>query len=72
MALRPAVRDAALACGRALGLELYGVDFLEAGDKFFAVDVNALPGYKGAPEAPRALVDYLYRRALRAASDGGP
>lgn len=72
VALRPAVRDAALACGRALGLELYGVDFLEAGDKFFAVDVNALPGYKGAPEAPRALADYLYRRARRAASDGGP
>jgi len=66
VALRPEVRAAVLACGRVLGLELYGVDFLEAGDRFFAMDVDALPCYKGAPQAPRALSDYLYRRALRA------
>jgi ribosomal protein S6--L-glutamate ligase len=66
LALRPDIRAAALTCGRALGLELYGVDFLVSGDRFFAVDVNAFPGYKGVPEAPCALADYLYRRALRA------
>jgi ribosomal protein S6--L-glutamate ligase len=55
----PPIRDAALACGAALGLELYGVDFLVAGDEFFVVDVNAFPGYKGIPEAPAAIADYL-------------
>ena len=63
VSLRSDIRAAALACGRALGLELYGADFLAAGDRFFAVDVNAFPGYKGAPEASAALADYLYRRA---------
>jgi ribosomal protein S6--L-glutamate ligase len=55
----PPVRDAALACGAALGLELYGVDFLVAGDEYFVVDVNGFPGYKGVPEAPAAIATYL-------------
>jgi ribosomal protein S6--L-glutamate ligase len=61
----PEIREAAIACGRALGLELYGVDFLVAGDQFFAVDVNALPGYKGVPEAPAAIADYVFERTAR-------
>ncbi len=58
------VRAAAFACGRALGLELYGVDFLTACDRFYAVDVNAFPGYKGVAEAPSHLAAYLYERTL--------
>ena len=61
--LAPEVRRAALACGRALGLELYGVDVLVAGERFCVVDVNAFPGYKGVAEAPRQLAAYLYARA---------
>jgi ribosomal protein S6--L-glutamate ligase len=61
--LPPQVRRAALACGRVLGLELYGVDVLSAGDRFCVVDVNAFPGYKGVAEAPRQLAAYLYARA---------
>jgi ribosomal protein S6--L-glutamate ligase len=70
--LRPEVRAAALACGRCLGLELYGVDFLTAGDEFFAVDVNPFPGFRGAPEIPGEIADYIYQRALapRAAPPG--
>jgi ribosomal protein S6--L-glutamate ligase len=60
----PPIRDAALACGAALGLELYGVDFLVAGDEFFVVDVNAFPGYKGVPEAPGAIAEHLFSGAL--------
>lgn len=56
------IRKTALACGKALGLELYGVDFLVSGDKFFVVDVNAFPGYKGIPDAPRSIAEYLYKR----------
>jgi ribosomal protein S6--L-glutamate ligase len=61
----PEVRDAALRCGRALGLELYGVDFLRHHDRFWAVDVNAFPSYKGIPEAPSALADYVWREVHR-------
>jgi ribosomal protein S6--L-glutamate ligase len=61
--LSPEVRRAALACGRVLGLELYGVDVLRAGERFCVVDVNAFPGYKGVAEAPRQLAAYLLARA---------
>jgi ribosomal protein S6--L-glutamate ligase len=57
--IAPPIRDAAVTCGAALGLELYGVDFLVAGDEFFVVDVNAFPGYKGVPAAPSAIAEYL-------------
>ena len=59
------IRQAALACGKALGLELYGVDFLVSGDKFFVVDVNAFPGFKGIPDAPRYIAEYLYGRVSK-------
>jgi ribosomal protein S6--L-glutamate ligase len=70
--LRPEIRAAALTCGRCLGLELYGVDFLLAGDDFFAIDVNPFPGFRGDPEIPRDLADYIYRCALspRAVTSG--
>lgn len=57
------IRDAALACGRALGLELYGVDVLTSGDDFSIVDVNAYPGYGGLAEAPARIAAHLHRRA---------
>ena len=64
--LPAAIRAAALAVGRALGLELYGVDFLllqDGSGEFAVVDVNAFPGYNGLDEAPAALADYLFQRA---------
>ncbi len=64
--LRPALRDAALACGRALGLELYGVDFLQHDDQFWIVDVNAFPSYKGIDGATERIATYLLERARRA------
>lgn len=60
------IRTAALACGRVLGLDLYGVDFLCTPNGFFIVDVNALPGYKGIADAPRAVAAHLYQRAQTA------
>lgn len=60
-----AMRRIALAAGRALGLELYGVDVLVGPDGPVVVDVNALPGYKGAPGAEELLARYL----LQVASD---
>lgn len=60
------VQAAALMCGKVLGLELYGVDFLAAEGRFYVVDVNAFPGYKGAAGASWILANYLFRRALHA------
>jgi ribosomal protein S6--L-glutamate ligase len=65
-AISATIRDVALAAGAALGLELYGVDFLVAGEHFWVVDVNAFPGYKGVLEAPAAVARYLYQSALYA------
>jgi len=65
--LSPKIRTAALRVGQALGLELYGVDFLSIRDQFSVVDVNAFPGYKGVAEAPHFIAQYLYERARRAA-----
>jgi ribosomal protein S6--L-glutamate ligase len=62
----PGIREAAVVCGQALGLELYGVDFVVAGDAFFVVDVNALPGYKGVSEAPRAIAEHIYQAGVAA------
>ncbi len=57
------IREAALACGRALGLELYGVDFLISDGQFYVVDVNAFPGYKGIEAAPGAIAEFLSGQA---------
>jgi ribosomal protein S6--L-glutamate ligase len=55
------IREAALACGRALGLELYGVDVLTHGGCFRVVDVNAFPSYKGIEDGARRAAEYLLR-----------
>lgn len=52
-------RELALTTGRALGLELFGVDVLNGRDGPVVVDVNAFPGYKGVPGAAALLVRYL-------------
>ena len=63
--IAPAIRDAALAAGRAMGLEIYGVDVLRApdGGDFWVVDVNAFPSYKGIDGATERIANLLLRRA---------
>ena len=57
------VQEAAFRCGLALGLEIYGVDFVTDGERFYAVDVNAFPSSQGPLDLPRHLADYLFARA---------
>lgn len=57
----------ALACGRAFGVELYGVDVIESDAERYVVDVGSLPGYRGVPDAPRLLAEHLVAAARRAA-----
>jgi ribosomal protein S6--L-glutamate ligase len=50
-----AARDA----GRALGLQLYGVDLLITGGRPVVVDVNPFPGFRGASAPADALLRFL-------------
>jgi len=60
------LRDIALRCGRTFGVELYGVDIIESDGTPYVVDVGTTPGYKGVPDAPRLVAEYLYAAAERA------
>jgi ribosomal protein S6--L-glutamate ligase len=66
-ALGPELRDIALRCGRAFGIDLYGVDVIESEGKPYVVDMCSIPGFKGVPDAPARLAEYFYRAAERAA-----
>jgi ribosomal protein S6--L-glutamate ligase len=59
----PAIREAALTCGRVLGLELYGVDVLVSGSGFWVVDVNGFPSYRGVAGAAERIASYLLQCA---------
>jgi len=58
------VREIARRCGRIFGLGLYGLDIIESPDGPVVVDVNYFPGYKGVPNAPARLADYIERHAV--------
>jgi alginate production protein len=60
--------ECALAVGRVLKLNIYGVDFLEAAAGPVIVDVNVFPGFKGVPAAAELIGEYLYRRWLSGSS----
>ena len=51
----PALVDLALRTGRALGLQIYGVDVLMGADGPHIVDVNAFPGFRRVPDAARLV-----------------
>lgn len=61
--LSPEVEDLARGCGRAFGLELYGLDLAEEEDGPYVIDVNYFPGYRGVPDAGRHLAEYILRAA---------
>ncbi|MGW9041090.1 ATP-grasp domain-containing protein [Streptomyces lydicus] len=69
-------RALALRVGEVFGLEVYGVDLLDAGGGApLLVDVNAFPGIRGQAGAPEALAELALRtgaRAGRRASGNGP
>jgi len=53
------LREIALACGRILGIGLYGLDVLETDAGPVVVDVNYFPGYKGVPDVAPLIADYI-------------
>jgi ribosomal protein S6--L-glutamate ligase len=58
------LREIARACGRALGLGLYGLDLVEGPEGRVVVDVNTFPGYKGVPDVAPLIADYIEGYAL--------
>ena len=56
------------ACGRAFGLDLFGVDCLLTPDGPVVLEVNDFPNYRGAPGSDDVLADYVLARA----GSGGP
>ena len=65
----PSLRALALAVGRALQLEIYGVDVVEGSDGPVVVDVNAFPSCRGVPGAARAIAGVLLAHAGRPGRD---
>ena len=52
-------------CGRAFGIDLYGVDVIESEGRRYVVDMSAMPSFKGIPDAPRLLADYFHGAVVR-------
>jgi ribosomal protein S6--L-glutamate ligase len=63
----PELCEIALRCGRAFGIDLYGVDIIESEGQPYVVDVSSIPGFKGVPDAPAHLAAYFHAAAERSA-----
>lgn len=63
VSLSDEVAAIARGCGKAFGLELYGLDITEDEAGPFVVDVNYFPGYRGVPDGPRRLAHYILTAA---------
>jgi ribosomal protein S6--L-glutamate ligase len=63
----PELCEIAQRCGRAFGIDLYGVDIVESEGRAYVVDMSSIPGFKGVPDAPVHLANYYYSMAERAA-----
>lgn len=58
--------EIALRCGRAFGVDLFGLDIIASGGQPYVVDINTFPGFKGVPEAAQHLAAYIEAAAQRA------
>lgn len=65
VAVEPMLEGIARRCGRALGLEIYGVDVLVSARGPVVVDVNYFPSFRGVPDVARPLTDYIRECAKR-------
>jgi ribosomal protein S6--L-glutamate ligase len=68
----PELSEIAYRCGRAFGIDLYGVDIIESSGHPYVVDISSIPGFKGVPDAPLHLARHLYDTAKRAAETRPP
>ncbi len=59
------MREIAARCGRAFGVDLFGLDIIVSNGEPYVVDINTFPGFKGVPDAGRLLADYIHSAAER-------
>jgi ribosomal protein S6--L-glutamate ligase len=71
-ALTPELREIALRCGDAFGMELYGLDVVISRGRPYVVDISSFPGFKGVPDAPLRLADYIFTAAQRVLAGESP
>jgi ribosomal protein S6--L-glutamate ligase len=64
----PELADIAVRCGRAFGIDLYGIDIIESEGQPYVVDMSSIPGFKGVPDAPLHVASYFHGAAARAAA----
>jgi ribosomal protein S6--L-glutamate ligase len=60
------LRDIAVKCGEAFGIDLYGLDVVMSEGRPYVVDLNKFGSYMGVPDGPRLLADYIYATGERA------
>jgi ribosomal protein S6--L-glutamate ligase len=70
-ALTDELREIALRCGEAFGMELYGLDIVMSDGRPYVVDISSFPGFKGVPDAALRLADFIYAAARRALDGRG-
>jgi ribosomal protein S6--L-glutamate ligase len=61
--LDDALREIAITCGQAFGLELFGVDVAATPDGPMVIEVNDFPTYSAVPNAAEALGAHVLRTA---------
>jgi ribosomal protein S6--L-glutamate ligase len=66
------LRELALRCGDAFGIDVYGVDVVETADGPLVVDFSSFPGFKGVRDAAAALSDAIWDAAARARAGDRP
>lgn len=66
--ITPELRDIAVRCGNAFGVELFGLDVVFSQGRPWVVDIHGFPGFKGVPDAALRLADYIYSAGQRAAA----
>lgn len=70
--ITPQLREIALSCTRAFGVDLLGLDVVFSDEQPYVVDVNSFPGFKGVPDAALRLADYIFSAADRQRSPRRP
>jgi ribosomal protein S6--L-glutamate ligase len=58
--ITPELRDIALRCGKAFGVELYGLDVIWSEGKPYVVDISSFPGFPGVPDASLRIADNIF------------
>jgi ribosomal protein S6--L-glutamate ligase len=53
------MKEIAFACGRAFGIDLFGLDIITSEGRPYVVDINTFPGFKGVAGAAELLADYI-------------